>query len=212
MIAKHGDFLSLLAEKYKVNLEYEASVGGGVPIVRGIKEGLISNKIFKLIGILNGTSNYILSSMEKSGKNFKDSLKEAQKSGFAESNAKEDLNGHDVASKIKILSSLCFRSLLSQNKMLVDGIENIEIKDINLTKKLGFRIKLLGITEIYGGKIFERVHPTLVNINSYIGNINNVLNAIIINGKPVTQPVVMQGEGAGAGPTTSSLMSDLYSI
>ena len=110
LIAKHGNILSDLAEKFKVNLEFEASVAGGVPIIRGIKEGLISNKIYKLIGILNGTSNYILSNMEKTGRNFKDVLLEAQKSGFAESNPKEDLNGQDVASKIKILSSLCFRS------------------------------------------------------------------------------------------------------
>ena len=138
LIAKHGNFLSYLAEKHNVNLGYEASVAGGVPIVRGIKEGLISNKIFKLIGILNGTSNYILSNMEKTGKSFKETLKEAQNSGFAETNPKEDLNGQDVASKIKILSSLCFRSLLSQNSMLINGIENIEIKDIILAKKLGF--------------------------------------------------------------------------
>ena len=224
LIAKHGNFLAIfcasplgsavktISTLFKYDLGYEASVAGGVPIVRGIKEGLISNKIFKLIGILNGTSNYILSNMEKTGKSFKETLKESQNSGFAETNPKEDLNGQDVASKIKILSSLCFRSLLSQNSMLINGIENIEIKDIILAKKLGFRIKLLGLTEINNGKIFERVHPALVNINSYIGNINGILNAIIINSKQVTQPVVMQGEGAGPGPTTSSLMSDLYSI
>lgn len=212
LIAKHGNFLSYLAEKNKVNLEYEASVAGGIPIIRAIKEGLTSNKIHKLVGILNGTSNYILTAMEKSGKSFKDILDEAKKSGYAESDPRDDIRGQDVASKIKILSALCFKSFLSEKKILIDGIQNIEIKDINITKKIGYRIKLLGITEIKNKKIFERVHPCLVKTNSYIGNIKGVFNAIVINGMPLGQPVIMQGEGAGAGPTTSSLMSDLYSI
>ena len=211
LIAKHGNHLSFLAEKNKVNLEFEASVAGGIPIIRGIKEGLASNKILKLVGILNGTSNYILTKMESSGKKFSDVLVEAQTSGYAEKNPKNDLNGNDVSSKIKILSSLCFKSLISNNKILTNGIENIEVKDINIANKLGYRIKLLGITEIINNRIFERVHPSLVPINSYIGNIDGVFNAIIIKGIPVGHSV-MQGEGAGPGPTTSSLISDLYSI
>ena len=211
LIAKHGNYLSFLAEKNKVNLEFEASVAGGIPIIRVIKEGLVSNKISKLIGILNGTSNYILTEMENSGKKFSDVLKEAQNAGYAEKNPKNDLNGNDVSSKIKILSSLCFKSLISNSKILTNGIENIEVKDINIVKKLGYRIKLLGITEIINNNIFERVHPSLVRTNSYIANINGVFNATIISGKPVGQSV-MQGEGAGPGPTTSSLISDLYSI
>ncbi len=211
LIAKHGNYLSFLAEKNKVNLEFEAAVAGGVPILRNIKEGLVSNKISKLVGILNGTSNYILTQMEHTGKKFSEVLKDAQQSGYAETNPKNDLNGNDVSSKIKILSSLCFRSLISDNKILTNGIENIEVKDINIAKKLGYRIKLLGITEIINNSIFERIHPSLVRTNSYIGNINGVFNAIIINGKPVGQSV-MQGEGAGPGPTTSSLISDLFSI
>ena len=211
LIAKHGNYLSYLAEKNKVNLEYEASVASGIPIIRCIKEGLVSNKVFKLIGILNGTSNYILSRMEQTGKNFNEILKEAKKYGYAESNPKFDLNGGDVASKIKILSSLCFHNSISKNNILIDGIYNIENKDITNAKKLGYRIKLLGITEINNKNIFERVHPCLVDINSYIGNINGVLNALIINSIPAGQ-TIMQGEGAGPGPTSSALMSDLYSI
>ena len=211
LIAKHGNYLALLAEKNNVNLEFEASVAGGIPILRGIKEGLISNKISKLVGILNGTSNYILTKMEHSGKNFSEVLREAQASGYAETNPKNDLNGNDVSAKIKILSALCFKSLISNNNILMNGIENIEVKDINIAKKLGYRIKLLGITEIINNSIFERVHPCLVRMNSYIGNINGVFNAIIIKAKPVGQSI-MQGEGAGPGPTTSSLISDLYSV
>ncbi len=211
LMAKHGNFLSYLAEKNNVNLEYEASVAAGIPIIRSIKEGLISNKISKLVGILNGTSNYILSRMEQTGKTFNEILKETKKYGYAESNPKSDLNGDDVASKIKILSSLCFKTLISDNNILINGIDKIDIKDIINTKNLGYRIKLLGITEIKNKRIFERVHPCLVDVNSYIGNIDGIFNAVIINSTPIGQSI-MQGEGAGPGPTTSALMSDLYSV
>lgn len=211
LIAKHGNYLSRLAEKNNVNLEFEASVAGGIPIIRSIKEGLASNKIFKIVGILNGTSNYILSKMNEEGKAFSDVLKTAQKSGYAETDPSSDINGEDVESKIRILSALCFKSKISNNTILRNGIEDIEINDIKITKKLGYRIKLLGFSEIINKKIFERVHPALVKNNSYIANINGVYNAIIINGTPIGQ-TILQGEGAGPGPTTSSLISDLYSI
>lgn len=211
LIAKHGEFLSSLAEKNKVNLEFEASVAGGIPILRTIKEGLATNKINKVVGILNGTSNYILSEMEETNNSFKDVLKKAQKLGFAETNPKFDLNGQDVLSKIKILSSLSFNKKISKNKSLMKGIEDIELKDIKMANSLGMRIKLLGITEIIDNKLFERVHPCLVNKESYIANINGVMNAVILNGLPVGESV-LQGEGAGPGPTSSALMSDLLSI
>ena len=211
LIAKHGEFLSSLAEKNKVNLEFEASVAGGIPILRTIKEGLATNKINKVVGILNGTSNYILSEMQETNNSFKDVLKKAQKLGFAETNPKFDLNGQDVLSKIKILSSLSFNKKISKNKSLMKGIEDIELKDIKMANSLGMRIKLLGITEIIDNKLFERVHPCLVNKESYIANINGVMNAVILNGLPVGESV-LQGEGAGPGPTSSALMSDLLSI
>ena len=211
LIAKHGEFLSSLAEKNKVNLEFEASVAGGIPILRTIKEGLATNKINKVVGILNGTSNYILSEMQETNNSFKDVLKKAQKLGFAETNPKFDLNGQDVLSKIKILSSLSFNKKISKNMSLMKGIEDIELKDIKMANSLGMRIKLLGITEIIDNKLFERVHPCLVNKESYIANINGVMNAVILNGSPVGESV-LQGEGAGPGPTSSALMSDLLSI
>ncbi len=211
LIAKHGEFLSSLAEKNKVNLEFEASVAGGIPILRTIKEGLVTNKINKVVGILNGTSNYILSEMQETNNSFKDVLKKAQKLGFAETNPKFDLNGQDVLSKIKILSSLSFNKKISKNKSLMKGIEDIDLKDIKMANSLGMRIKLLGITEIIDNKLFERVHPCLVNKESYIANINGVMNAVILNGSPVGESV-LQGEGAGPGPTSSALMSDLLSI
>ena len=211
LIAKHGEFLSSLAEKNKVNLEFEASVAGGIPILRTIKEGLVTNKINKVVGILNGTSNYILSEMQETNNSFKDVLKKAQKLGFAETNPKFDLNGQDVLSKIKILSSLSFNKKISKNKSLMKGIEDIEPKDIKMANSLGMRIKLLGITEIIDNELFERVHPCLVSKESYIANINGVMNAVILNGSPVGESV-LQGEGAGPGPTSSALMSDLLSI
>ena len=211
LISKHGEYLSLLAERNKVNLEFEASVGGGIPVLRVIKEGLATNKISKVVGILNGTSNYILSEMEETNKSFNDVLSKAQKLGFAESNPKFDLNGNDVLSKIKILSSLSFNKKISKQRSLMKGIEDIELKDIEMASKLGMRIKLLGITEIIDNKLFERVHPCLVKKQSYIANISGVMNAVILNGLPVGESV-MQGEGAGPGPTSSALMSDLLSI
>ena len=212
LISKHGDYLSKLAEKNKVNLEFEASVGGGIPILRTIKEGLATNKITKIYGILNGTCNYILSQMEETNDSFQNVLKKAQKLGYAELiNPKLDLNGHDALSKVKILSSLAFNKKISNSKNLMEGIENIESKDFKIVDQFNYRIKLLGITELINNQLFERVHPCLVKKNTYIGNVNGVMNAVILEGNPVGQSV-LQGEGAGPGPTSSALMSDLLSI
>ncbi len=212
LISKHGDYLSNLAEKNKVNLEFEASVAGGIPILRTIKEGLATNKLHKVYGILNGTCNYILSEMEKTKDSFSSVLKKAQILGYAEpGNPKLDLNGYDAFAKVRILSSLAFNKRISNKKCIMEGIENIEYKDIEIASQLNFRIKLLGITELINGKLFERVHPTLVKKDSYIGNVNGVMNAVIVNGHPVGESV-LQGEGAGPGATSSALMSDLLSI
>ena len=211
LISKFGDQLAFIAEKNNVNLEYEASVGGGVPIIRSIKEGLIANKITKIYGILNGTTNYILSTMEKNGKDFSEVLNKAKSLGFAESNPLSDLDGSDAASKIKILSSLAFNKKISTNKILTEGIQSINSVDINHAKNLGYKIKLLAISEIKNNKLMERVHPCLVDNTSYISKIDGVLNAIIIDGQPIGRSV-LQGEGAGPGATTSALISDLCSI
>ena len=211
LISKHGDYLASIAERNRVNLEFEAAVGGGIPVLRTIKDGLATNKINKVVGILNGTSNYILSQMQKTKKSFKNVLKEAQKLGFAEANPKFDLDGSDVLAKIRILSSLSFNNKISKNICLTNGIENIELKDIDMAEKLDLRVKLLGITEIINNKLFERVHPCLIKKDNYIANIDGVMNAVILEGNPVGKSV-LQGEGAGPGPTSSALMSDLLSI
>ena len=212
LISKHGDYLSTLAEKNKVNLEFEASVAGGIPVLRTIKEGLATNKITKVYGILNGTCNYILSEMENSKDTFLNVLKKAQRLGYAEpGNPKLDLNGYDALAKVKILSSLAFNKKISKNINLMEGIENIESKDFDIADQLNLRIKLLGITELINNQLFERVHPCLVKKNTYIANVSGVMNAVIIEGKPVGESV-LQGEGAGPGATSSALMSDLLSI
>ena len=211
LMAKYGDQLAHIAEKNKVNLEYEASVAGGVPVVRLIKEGLTANKINKVYGILNGTTNYILSKMEETGKTFSEVLDDAKNLGFAESNPTSDLEGNDAADKIKILSSIAFNKTISKNKILTEGIQNINQTDIYHAKNLGYKIKLLAIAEIKKNKLIERVHPCLILKNSYIANINGVLNAIVVDGYPIGRSV-LQGEGAGPGPTSSALISDLCSI
>mgnify|MGYP006153276013 CR=1 FL=1 len=211
LIAKYGDELAKIAEKNKVNFEFEAAVCGGVPIIRSIKEGLIANNIKKIYGILNGTSNYILSSMDNDKLEYKDALFKAQKLGYAESNPSSDLNGDDVASKLKILTALSFNTFTNNKSILIEGIKNIDQVDINNANNLGYKIKLIGVAELENNKIIQRVHPALIKSNSYIAKINGVLNAVIVESKPVGQSV-LQGEGAGPGPTTSSLISDLCSI
>ena len=211
LVAKYGDQLAKIAEKNRVNFEFEAAVCGGMPIIKSIKEGLIANRIHKIYGVLNGTSNYILSLMDKKNIDFKKALEQAKKLGYAESNPKSDLNGEDVASKLKILTALSFNSFINNKNISVEGINNIDQIDINNANILGFKIKLLGIAETFGNKIIQRVHPCLVNNESYMAKINGVLNAVVAESKPVGKSV-LQGEGAGPGPTTSALISDLCSV
>ena len=179
--------------------------------LRAFKEGLIANKINKVYGILNGTTNYILSSMEKTGKNFSDVLNIAKKLGFSETNPSSDLNGNDAADKIRILSSIAFNKKISKNRILTEGIQNINEMDIFHARKLGYKIKLLAISEMKKDKLIERVHPCLVLNNSHIAKVDGVLNAVVIDGYPIGRSI-LQGEGAGPGPTTSAIISDLCSI
>ena len=150
--------------------------------------------------------------MENSNENFEKVLQKAQKLGYAEpGNPKLDLNGFDAFAKVRILSALSFNTKISKSNCIMEGIENIKLEDIKIANQLGLRVKLLGISEIINGQLFETVHPCLVSKNTYIGNVNGVMNAVITEGKPVGESV-LQGEGAGPGPTSSSLLSDLLSI
>ena len=211
LIAKYGDQLAKIAEKNNVNLEFEAAVCGGVPIVRSLKEGLIANQIKKIYGIFNGTSNFILTSMDKKKIQFKEALDEAKHLGYAESNPVSDLNGQDVADKLKILTALSFNSFINNKIIEVQGIKDIDQTDINNANILGYKIKSIGIAEILGNKIIQNVYPSLIKKNSALSNIDGVLNAVIVEGKPVGKSII-QGEGAGPKATTSALISDISSI
>ena len=150
--------------------------------------------------------------MENTNETFDKVLQKAQKMGYAEpGNPKLDLNGFDAFAKIRILSALSFNTKISKAKCIMEGIQNIKLEDIKIAGQLGLRVKLLGISQMINGKLFETVHPCLVGKNTYIGNVNGVMNAVITEGKPVGESV-LQGEGAGPGPTSSSLLSDLLSI
>jgi len=211
LIAKHGDELSILAEKNSVNLLFEASVAGGIPIIKSIKQGLIANKINHVYGILNGTTNFILTEMEKKQSSFKEILKVAQSKGYAESNPHSDISGEDVASKISILSSICFGSKIVNSNFLVEGISHIDLLDILYAKKLGFKIKLLAIAEMVNNKIKQRVHPSLIPSTLDISNIDGVTNAVVVDGVPIGR-TIYEGAGAGKGPTSSAIISDITSV
>ena len=211
LIAKHGDELSILSEKYGVNLLFEAAVGGGIPIIRSVKQGLIANKLHHIYGILNGTTNYILTEMEKRNENFPNVLKDAQRLGYAESNPTADVDGHDVADKISILSSIGFGTKIINKGFVVEGIRNIEIDDIKFAGELGYKIKLLAIAEKIKNQIKQRVHPCLIPFNIDLANIDNVTNAVVVDGNPIGR-TVYEGPGAGKGPTSSAVISDVTSI
>ena len=211
LISKYGDQLALLAEKNKVNIEFEAAVAGGIPIIRTLKEGLVANKTKKIYGILNGTSNFILSNMDKMNISFDKVLNKAKKLGYAESNPKSDLNGDDVRSKIQILSSLAFNCFINKNNVSQEGINFIDETDIKNANLLGYKIKHIGFSEISDGNLIQRINPCLIKKESRLSNVNGVLNAVIIEGEPIGKSV-LQGEGAGPGPTTSALVSDICSI
>ncbi len=211
LIAKHGDALSVLAEKHGVNLLFEAAVGGGIPIIRSIKQGLIANKLHHIYGILNGTTNFILTEMEKRNENFNTILKDAQKLGYAESNPTADVDGFDSADKISILSSIGFGTKIINRRFLIEGIRNIEIEDIRFAKTLDFKIKLLAIAEKINNKVKQRVHPCLIPNNLDVANIDDVINAVVVDGHPIGR-TIYEGPGAGKGPTSSAVISDITSI
>ena len=211
LIAKHGDALSILAEKHGVNLLFEAAVGGGIPIIRSMKQGLIANKLSHIYGILNGTTNFILTEMEKRNEGFAKILKDAQKLGYAEKNPTSDVDGHDAADKISILSSIGFGTKIINKGFITEGIRNIDLEDIKFAKSLNFKIKLLAIAERKGSKVKQRVHPCLIPNNLDVANIDDIINAIVIDGYPIGR-TIYEGPGAGKGPTSSAVISDITSI
>ncbi len=211
LLAHHGPALAALAEKNGVALNFEAAVAGGIPVVKVIRESLQGNDISRVYGILNGTCNYILTTMEKEGRSFADVLKEAQAQGYAEADPTFDIGGFDTAHKLALLTSLAFGTRTSFEAVYVEGIETITPADIEAAGDLGYRIKLLGVAVRTESGIEQRVHPTMVPKHRAIAEVDGVSNCVAIDGDFVGG-VMLIGPGAGAGPTASAVMSDLIDI
>ncbi|MEI8389278.1 MAG: homoserine dehydrogenase [bacterium] len=211
LIAKHGKILFELAKKHNVVILYEAAVAGGIPIVMPIVQSLAGNKISKIAGILNGTTNYILTKMEEEGRDFQQVLKEAQTLGYAEADPTGDVEGYDAAYKIAILSSIAFNKRIDINEIYKEGINNISPEDIKHANEFGYKIKLIAMAQSDGDALDIRVHPMLVPKKHPLANINDVLNAIVVEGDAVGR-VMFSGPGAGEFPTASSVAGDVLSI
>lgn len=211
LIAHHGFELAQLAEQKGVCIAYEAAVAGGIPVIKSIREGLAANQISSLHGILNGTCNYIMTTMRETGRTFEDVLDEAQQLGYAEADPSFDVDGVDAAHKLAILASLAFGCKVDFDRVYVEGIRHITPVDIDFATELGYKIKLLGMAENTDKGIFQRVHPVMVPIDSPIASVEGVYNAVVTEGDFVGT-TVMEGRGAGAGPTASAVMADVLDI
>ncbi len=211
LLALHGAALARTADQAGVSLAFEAAVAGGIPIVKALREGLAGNRITRVYGILNGTCNYILSTMRKSKREFGDVLAEAQKLGYAEADPSFDIDGIDTAHKLAILTSLAFGCEVNYAGVHVEGIRHISPLDIEYAAELGYRIKLLGSAKLTDHGVEQRVHPCMVPMDVPIAHVEGVLNAVVATGNFV-QDSVFEGRGAGAGPTASSVVSDLIDI
>jgi len=210
LLAHKGKELRKISAVNKVNIGYEASVGGGIPIISSIKDSLLINKITSFCGILNGTCNYILTLMSN-GIDFSKALGMAQKEGFAESDPTLDINGKDTAHKVSVLCQTCFNLNLDMKDIYTQGIEEVTSYDIEIAKNLGYEIKLLGISSIKKNKLDARVHPTLIPQNNPLSNVENEFNAVLINSKNLG-PFMAYGYGAGMLPTASAVVSDLIRV
>jgi len=211
MIAHHGMELASIAEGKGVALKYEAAVAGGIPVIKGLRDGASANRIERVYGILNGTCNYILATMEKHGSDFNAVLKDAQDLGYAEADPSFDIDGVDAAHKLAILAALSFGTAVDFEGVEVAGIRSIMAADIGQAKALGYRIRLLGMARIDGGKLFQRVNPYLVPENHPLAHIEGSTNAVVAEGN-FSGRLMFQGAGAGDGPTASAVVADLIDI
>ena len=211
LLAMNGSELFKIAEHNNVLLLYEAAVAGGIPIIKSIKNSIYLDKINKISGILNGTTNFILTEMEKFNLDFQEVLKRAQSNGYAEADPTNDIEGIDSAHKLTLLSTLCFGSEINFKNNKFSGIGNIHIEDIHNAKKLGCRIKLISESQIIEGKIFNVTEPRLIKIENPLANVDGVINAINVETDHL-QSLFYAGEGAGGRATASSIISDLFEI
>ncbi|MEQ8283270.1 MAG: homoserine dehydrogenase [Parvibaculum sp.] len=211
LVAHHGGSLARLAEARGVALHYEAAVAGGIPIVKTMREALAANEIRSFHGILNGTCNYILTEMETTGRDFADVLKDAQALGYAEADPSFDVGGIDAAHKLAILTSLAFGTEVDFGAVQIEGIEKISATDISFAREFGYKIRLLAIAEKLESGIVQRVHPALVPDGTPLAAVSGVYNAVAVDGDRVGH-MVLEGRGAGEGPTASAVISDIIDI
>jgi homoserine dehydrogenase len=211
LIAHHGTALAGLAEANGVALAFEAAVAGGIPVIKALRESLAGNRLERVYGILNGTSNFILTTMRESGREFAEVLAEAQKLGYAEADPSFDIDGIDAAHKLAILASVGFGRAVDPGGVYVEGIRHISRLDIEFAEELGYRIKLLGIARLTEGGLEQRVHPCMVPKGTPIAAVEGVFNAVVAEGDFVGR-VVLEGRGAGAFPTASAVAADLVDI
>ncbi|HEX7820525.1 MAG TPA: homoserine dehydrogenase [Sphingobium sp.] len=220
MIAHHGLGLAREAERVDVALKYEAAVAGGIPVIKGLREGAAANRIERVYGILNGTCNFILSTMEKEGRHFDEVLKDAQAKGFAEADPSFDIDGIDAAHKLSILASLSFGTEIDFGSVDITGIRHVIAEDIREAATLGYRIRLIGMAECdqtddtgegQNLGLFQRVHPTLIPIDHPLAHVDGALNAVVAEGNYVGR-LFFQGAGAGAGPTASAVVADIIDV
>ena len=211
LLAMNGSELFKIAEHNNVLLLYEAAVAGGIPIIKSIKNSIYLDKINKISGILNGTTNFILTEMEKFNLDFQEVLKRAQSNGYAEADPTNDIEGIDSAHKLTLLSTLCFGSEINFKNNKFSGIGNIHIEDIHNAKKLGCRIKLISESQIIEGKIINVTEPRLIKIENPLANVDGVINAINVETEHL-QSLFYEGEGAGGKATASAIISDLFEI
>ncbi len=211
LIAKYGKQLSSLANNSNVNLLYEASVAGGIPVIRPIKSCLAGNQITKIQGILNGTTNFILSEMEQTGAEFNQMLTKAQELGYAESDPIDDIGGFDAVRKLAIITSLCTGTEILPDNIYTEGIEKISEQDIKFLNNYGYTIKLLGQTKIEDSTITSRVSPTFLPRDSSLAGVSGVYNSVMISGDPIGS-VTFTGEGAGKDATSSAVIADILEI
>ena len=211
LLATHGTEIFRAAQQRGVMVAFEAAVAGGIPIIKALREGLTANRIQWIAGIINGTTNFILSEMRDKGLDFDVVLKEAQRLGYAEADPTFDIEGVDAAHKATIMSAIAFGIPVQFDKAYVEGITNLQASDIRYAEKLGYRIKLLGITKRVANGIELRVHPTLIPTNRLIANVEGAMNAVLVQGDAVGA-TLYYGKGAGAEPTASAVIADLVDI
>ncbi|RUW44221.1 MULTISPECIES: homoserine dehydrogenase [unclassified Mesorhizobium] len=211
LLAKHGVALAEIAEKKGVLLNYEAAVAGGIPVIKTMREAMAGNSVNRVFGILNGTCNYILTRMEAEGVSFDVVLKDAQRLGYAEADPTFDIEGHDTAHKLSILTSLAFGTRIAANDIYMEGISNITQADIRAAGDLGYRIKLLGVAQRTESGIEQRVHPTMVPTASVIAQVHGVTNAVAIE-TDILGELLLSGPGAGGNATASAVIGDVADI